>query len=78
MKISKVQLKDLIHNHLKQDNGFQDILQMVVNSAMVAERREHLDNDPPNKGNGYRLGRAYGNVRLSKKYRHGIKIDSDK
>lgn len=64
MRISKVQLKDLIHNHLRQENGFQDILQMVVNSAMVAERREYLDNDSANKGNGYRLGRTYGNGKV--------------
>lgn len=64
MEISKVQLKDLIHNHLKQENGLHDVMEMVLNGLMKAERREHLDHSPANKGNGFRPGKTYGNGKI--------------
>lgn len=42
MIISKVQLKDLIANHLKQENGLNDVLEITLNAMMKHERSLHL------------------------------------
>ncbi|TYC06603.1 MAG: IS256 family transposase [Kosmotoga sp.] len=64
MKFTKVQLQTLISNHLKRENGLNEVLEMTLNAMMKAERTAHLQQAPGNKANGYRMGRAYGNGRL--------------
>lgn len=43
-----------------EKNGLHDLLEIMLESMMVAERSEFLSNSPGNKGNGYRPGTAYG------------------
>src|SRR5690625_1839922 len=64
MIISKVLLKDLITNHLKQENGLNEVLQITLNSMMKNERSLHLQQADGNKANGYRPGRVYGHGKL--------------
>lgn len=64
MKISKVQLRTLIGNHLKRENGLNEVLEMTLNALMKAERSEHLTGQTGNKANGFRPGRVYGKGKL--------------
>lgn len=64
MNITKVQLQALIGNHLKRENGLNEVLEMTLNALMKAERREHLASEEADKGNGYRPGKVYGNGQL--------------
>jgi len=65
MRISKVQLSQLIANHLKQENGLNEVMQMTINALMKTERNLHLESDSANnKANGYRPGRVYGHGKL--------------
>lgn len=43
MKISNLQLRTLIGNHLKRENGLNEVLEMTLNTLMKAERNEHLN-----------------------------------
>lgn len=62
--VSKVLLKDLITNHLKQENGLNEVLEFTLNAMMHHERELHLEGAASNKGNGYRPGRVYGHGKL--------------
>ena len=42
MIVSKVLLRDLISNHIKQENGLNEVLQMTLNAMMSTERTAHL------------------------------------
>ena len=64
MIISKVLLKDLIANHLKQENGLNEVLEFTLNAMMKNERSIHLEDAGNNKANGYRPGRVYGHGKL--------------
>ena len=66
MEITKVQLRTLIDNHIRnKDKGLNDVLEMTLNAMMNAERREVLaDQGGFNKANGYRPGRVYGNGQI--------------
>lgn len=64
MIISKVLLNDLITNHIKQDNGLNEVLEFTLNAMMKHERALHLESAEGNKGNGYRPGRVYGHGKL--------------
>lgn len=64
MIVSKVLLKDLIANHLKQENGLNEVLELTLNAMMKHERSLHLEDADGNKGNGYRPGRVYGHGKL--------------
>jgi putative transposase len=52
MMVSKVLLKDLITNHLKQENGLNEVLEFTLNAMMHHERELHLEGAASNKGNG--------------------------
>jgi transposase-like protein len=64
MIVSKVLLKDLIANHLKQENGLNEVLEFTLNAMMKHERSIHLEDADANKANGYRPGRVYGHGKL--------------
>jgi len=64
MDFTKEQLTELISKHLSKGKGLQDVLELMIESLMRSERREFLDTQPGNKGNGYRQGRSYGNGRV--------------
>ena len=63
MEFTKEQIFELTSKHLEKENGIQDLLELMLESMMVAERREFLSSSPGNKGNGYRPGRTYGHGR---------------
>ena len=52
--------------HAQKENGLHDLLEIMIESMMVAERGEFLSENQGNKGNGYRPGHAYG---------HGKKLE---
>jgi len=64
MIVSKVLLKDLIANHLKQENGLNEVLEFTLNAMRSHERSLHLEDAAGNKANGYRPGRVYGHGKL--------------
>ena len=58
MIVSKVLLRDLIANHLKQENGLNEVLEFTLYAMMKHERSIHLEDADANKANGYRPGRV--------------------
>ena len=60
MNFTKVQISELMRKHAEKENGLHDLMEIMLESMMVAERGEFLRDNPTNKGNGYRLGHTYG------------------
>ena len=56
------QLSEVLCKHAERENGLQDLVEIMIESMMVAERREYLREDglPGDKGNGFRMGDTYG------------------
>ena len=63
MDLTKLQLSELICKHAAKGNGLHDLMEIMIESMMVAERSEFLADNPDNKGNGYRPGSTYGHGR---------------
>lgn len=63
MDLTKLQLSELMCKHAAKGNGLHDLMEIMLESMMVAERGEFLADNPGNKGNGYRPGRTYGQGR---------------
>ena len=54
---TKEQLSEVMCKHAEKENGLHDLLEIMLESLMVAERGEFLrEQEDRNKGNGYRLG----------------------
>ena len=66
MKFTKEQISELICKHAQKENGLHDLMEIMLESMMVAERDEFLTENQWDKGNGYRPGHAYG---------HGKKLE---
>ena len=64
MDFTKEQLSEVFVKHLDREKGLQDLMELMIESMMRAERREFLDSQPGNKGNGYRQGKSYGQGRV--------------
>jgi putative transposase len=64
MNFTKKQLSDVFIKHLDKEKGLQDLMELLIESMMRAERRDFLDSNPGNKGNGFRQGKSYGNGRV--------------
>ena len=62
MDFTKEQLSEVLCKHAERENGLQDLMEIMIESMMVAERREYLRADglPGDKGNGFRMGHTYG------------------
>ena len=60
MKFTKEQISELMCKHAQKENGLHDLLEIMIESMMVAERGEFLSENQGDKGNGYRPGHAYG------------------
>jgi len=60
MHFTKVQISDLMRKHAEKENGLHDLMEIMLESMMVAARGEFLRDNPNNKGNGYRPGHTYG------------------
>ena len=58
MVLTKEQLFELICKHSERGNGPQDLLEILLESMMVSERREYLRENSAsgNKCNGFRPG----------------------
>ena len=63
MDLTKLQLSELMCKHAAKGNGLHDLMEIMIESMMVAERGEFLADNPGNKGNGYRPGATYGQGR---------------
>ena len=63
MHFTKVQISELMRKHAEKENGLHDLMEIMLESMMVAERSEFLRENHSNKGNGYRPGHAYGQGR---------------
>ena len=44
----------------QKKNGLHDLMEIMLECMMIAERSEFLFYNPCNKGNGYRPGSTYG------------------
>ena len=66
MDFTKEQLSEVLCKHAERENGLQDLMEIMIESMMVAERREYLREDglPGDKGNGFRMGHTYGQGRI--------------
>ena len=61
---TKEQLSEVMCKHAEKENGLHDLLEIMLESLMVAERSEFLSEQVDrNKGNGYRFGHTYGHGR---------------
>lgn len=63
MHFTKLQISELMRKHAEKENGLHDLIEIMPESMMVAERSEFLHENPQNMGNGYRFGHAYGQGR---------------
>ncbi len=60
MLLTKEQISEQMRKHAEKKNGLHDLLEIMLESMMVAERGEFLSEHAGNKGNGYRPGHSYG------------------
>ena len=61
MQLSKVQIQDVLNNLVIEDGGLNELLGFTLNALMLGERSVYLnEQNGINKGNGYRLGTAFG------------------
>ena len=60
MLLTREQLSEQMRKHAEKKNGLHDLMEIILESLMVAERGEFLAKNPGNKGNGYRPGHSYG------------------
>ena len=59
----KEQLSEVMCKHAEKENGLHDLMEIMLESLMVAERGEFLrEQEDHIKGNGYRFGHSYGHV----------------
>ena len=64
MDFTKEQLSDVFIKHLDREKGLQELMEIMIESMMRSERRDFLDANPDNKGNGYSQGKSYGQGRV--------------
>ena len=60
MLLTKEQISEQMRKHAEKKNDLHDLMEIMLESMMVAERGEFLVENPGNKGNGYRHGHSYG------------------
>lgn len=65
MLLTKEQISEQMCKHVQKKNGLHDLMEIMLESMIVAERSEFLVDNPGNNGNGYRPGSAYGHGRNS-------------
>ena len=49
MHFTKVQISELMRKHAEKENGLHDLMEIMPESMMVAERSEFLHENPQNK-----------------------------
>ena len=60
MNLTKQQTEEVLSQFLDEENGLNEVLQMMLNAMMYSERKEHLLESTLNKANGYRQGNVFG------------------
>ena len=61
MQLSNVQIQEVLNNLISKEGGLNELLGFTLNALMVGERKVYLsEQGGVNKGNGYRLGTAFG------------------
>lgn len=60
MELTKLQTQDVLRTFLTKENGLNQVLEILLNSLMLVERTDYLQNSSDNKGNGYRSGSVFG------------------
>ena len=61
MQLTKVQIQDVLTNLVSKEGGLNELLGFTLNALMLGERSVFLsDQKTSNKGNGFRLGTAFG------------------
>ncbi len=60
MNLTKKQTENVLSKFLEQENGLNEVMQMMLNAMMYSERTEHLSDCEANKANGFRLGKVFG------------------
>lgn len=61
MQLTKVQIQDVLTNLVSKEGGLNELLGFTLNALMLGERNVFLDGQKQlNKGNGFRLGTAFG------------------
>lgn len=58
--LTKEQTEKLLSKFISEENGLNNVLEMMLNAMMYSERSDYLSNSTSNKGNGYRLGKVFG------------------
>jgi len=64
MELTKLQIRQAITTHVDKENGLNDVMEMILESMMKAERNVFLKGSKDNKANGFRPGKTYGNGRI--------------
>ncbi|HEY0667873.1 MAG TPA: IS256 family transposase [Sphingobacteriaceae bacterium] len=64
MELTKLQVRQIVTTHLLKENGFNDVMEIMLEAMMKAERSLFLEGSKDNKANGFRPGKAYGNSRI--------------
>lgn len=65
MELTKLQIRQAIANHVDKENGLNDVMEVMLEAMMKAERKVFLENNQDNnKANGFRPGKAYGSGRI--------------
>ena len=64
MELTKLQIRQAIATHLDKENGLNDVMELLLESMMKAERNVFLEGNKENKANGFRPGKTYGNGRI--------------
>jgi len=60
MQLTKEQTSEVLSKFASENNGLNDVLEIVLNSLMLSERGNYLASSSDNKGNGFRLGKVFG------------------
>jgi len=60
IELTKVQLQKSLNKLLEEESGLTTVLEMTMNSLMYCERKNYLEHEHTNKGNGYRKAFAVG------------------
>ena len=60
MLLTKEQISEQMCKHAQKKNSLHDLMEIMLESMMIAECSEFLVENPGNKGNGYRPGSTYG------------------
>ena len=64
MLLTKEQISEQMCKHAQKKNGLHDLMEIMLESMMIAERSEFLVDNPGNKGNGYRPGTLSSTILL--------------